>query len=79
VTVLLSFQADEKLAVALAGEAARSGKTESQLIERAVKDLLYRLACQRDAEIYARVPLSAEEMAPWPNEVWAEGNTDWNS
>jgi hypothetical protein len=44
-----------------------------------VKDLLYRLACERDAEIYARMPLTAEELAPWPNEVWAEDDTDWNA
>lgn len=77
-TVSLSFRAEKKLAAALESEAARSGKPKSELMERAVRDLLYRLACERDAEIYARIPLTAEEMAPWPSEAWAEDDTDWN-
>jgi hypothetical protein len=48
-------------------------------MERAVKDLLYRLACERDAEVYAQIPQTAEESGPWPSEVWAEDRTDWNS
>jgi Ribbon-helix-helix protein, copG family len=78
-TVSLSFRAEEKLAAALESEAARSGKSKSELMERAVRDLLYRLACERDAEIYDRIPLTAEEMTPWPSEVWAEDDTDWNA
>lgn len=48
-------------------------------MERAVKELLYRLACERDAKIYARIPLTAEEIGPWPSEVWAKDDTDWNA
>jgi Ribbon-helix-helix protein, copG family len=78
-TVSLSFQADDKLAAALESEAALSGKSASELMERAVRDLLYRLACERDAEIYARIPLTSEEMTPWPSQVWAKDETDWNA
>jgi predicted transcriptional regulator len=78
-TVSLSFRAEERLAAALESEASRSGKSKSELMERAVKELLYRLACERDAEIYAQIPQTAEEMGPWPSEVWAEDDTDWNA
>lgn len=78
-TVSLSFRAEEKLAAALENEAARSGRSKSDLMERAVKDLLYRLACERDAEIYSQMPQTAEETDPWPTEVWAEDDTDWNA
>ncbi len=78
-TVPLSFRAEEKLAAALGLEAARSGRSKSELMERAVRDLLYRLACERDAEIYAQIPATAEEMGPWPSEIRAEDDTDWNA
>ena len=78
-TVALSFRADEELAAALAGEAERSDSTKSELIVRAVREMLYRLACERDAEIYDRIPLTDDEKAPWPNEVWADDDTDWNA
>lgn len=76
-TVTLRFRVDEKLAAALAAEAALSGVTRSDLVARATKELLYRLACERNAEIYGRLPITPEEAQPWPKEVWAEDDTDW--
>jgi metal-responsive CopG/Arc/MetJ family transcriptional regulator len=37
--------------------------TRSEAVRRAIEVYLYRLACERDAEIYARFPLTEEEMA----------------
>ena len=47
-----------------------SSRTEA--IRRAVELYLYRLACERDAEIYDRFPLTEEEMAQANSpEVWS--------
>ena len=79
-TTMLSFRADDELVTALDAETTRLGLARSELLTRAVRELLYRLRCERDAEIYARVPLTADEMAGWASETWAEDDpgTDWS-
>ena len=58
----------------------RSGSTRSELLNRALRELLYRLRCERDAEVYARVPLTDAEATVWGSEMWAddEAGTDWS-
>lgn len=78
-TTTVSFRADDLVVQALDAEAARSGSTKSELLVQAVKELLYRLACERDAQTYARLPLTPEETTGWSNEQWIEDEpgTDW--
>ncbi len=76
-TVTLSFRADESLAKALDAEAVQSGITRSDLLNQAVRGHLYRLRCQRDAELYAQQPLTTAEVSEWPNEEWLNDDTDW--
>jgi predicted transcriptional regulator len=46
--------------------------TRSEAVRRAIEMYLYRLACERDAEIYERFPLTEEEMAQANSpEVWS--------
>ena len=49
------------------------------ILVQAVKALLYRLACERDAQAYAQLPLTPEETTGWSNEQWIEDEpgTDW--
>ena len=79
-TTMLSFRADEELVTALDAETTRLGLARSELLTRAVRELLYRMRCERDAEIYARVPLTPDETAGWASEAWAEDEprTDWS-
>ena len=79
-TTMLSFRADAQLAAALDAEVAQSGLARSDLLNRALRELLYRLRCERDAEIYARMPMTADEVAAWGSEAWAEDDTatDWS-
>ena len=78
-TTTVSFRADDRVVRALDAEAARSGTTKSELLVQAVKELLYRLACERDAQSYARLPLTPDETTGWSNEQWIddEPDTDW--
>ena len=80
-TTTLSFRADEKLLRELEAEAETSGLTKTQLLHEAIRDLLYRRACERDAERYAAIPLRREETAPWSTEVSPEDEpgTDWEA
>ena len=79
-TATMSFRVDDSIVRALDAEAARCGSTKSELMVRAVKELLYRLACERDAEAYLRQPLTDAEIAAWPNEHWIDDapGTDWS-
>lgn len=43
--------------------AARMQSTRSDVIRRALEQFLYRLACERDAAIYERQPLTDAELA----------------
>jgi hypothetical protein len=46
--------------------------TRSEAVTRAVELYLYRLACERDANIYERFPLTDDEMAFAADpEVWS--------
>ena len=76
-TLTLSFRADPTLAEELDAAAAEGGMTRSDLLNRAVREYLYRLRCERDAERYAAQPLSEAETAPWPSEAWSDDDTDW--
>ncbi len=78
-TKTLSFRCDDSTVRELALEVKRSGSTKSDLLSMAVRELLYRRACERDAEAYARTPLTGEESAGWPDEHWIEDapGTDW--
>ena len=76
-TLTLSFRADASLAEELDAAAAEAGVTRSELLNRAVREILYRLRCERDAERYALQPLTAAELAAWPNEAWPDDDTDW--
>lgn len=80
-TTTLSFRADDQLVRELENEAEASGLSKTQLLHEAIRDLLYRRACERDAERYAAMPLVREETAPWSTETWPEDEpgTDWES
>ena len=62
-------------------EAKTSGLTKTQLLHEAIRDLLYRRACERDAELYAALPLRREETKLWATETWPkdEPGTDWEA
>jgi predicted transcriptional regulator len=77
-TQTLSFRADAALATALDAAAAEAGVSRSDLLDRAVRELLYRLRCERDAERYGARPLTAAEATPWPGEAWPDDDTDWS-
>ena len=77
VTQTLSFRADTSLAEELDAAAAEAGVPRSDLLNQALREFLYRLRCERDAERYALHPLTAPEAAAWPNEAWPDDGTDW--
>jgi predicted transcriptional regulator len=76
-TQALSFRADASLAEELDAAATAAGVPRSDLLNQAVREFLYRLRCERDAERYALHPLTAAETATWSNEAWPEEDTDW--
>ena len=76
-TQALSFRADASLAEELAAAAAAAGVPRSDLLNQAVREFLYRLRCERDADRYALHPLTTAETATWPNESWPDDDTDW--
>jgi hypothetical protein len=76
-TQTLSFRADPSLAGELDAAAAEAGVPRSELLNQAIREFLYRLRCERDAERYALHPLTPTETAAWPNEAWPDDDTDW--
>lgn len=66
----LSFRADDALAARLDRVARETGSSRSELLNRALRELLYRLACERDAEIYERELLTADELVAPNAQVW---------
>ncbi len=80
-TTTLSFRVDDQLFRELEAEAKTSGLTKTQLLHEAIPDLLYRRACERDAELYAALPLRREETKLWATETWPkdEPGTDWEA
>lgn len=77
-TQTLSFRAETSLAEQLDAAAAEAGVSRSDLLNQAVREYLYRLRCERDAERYALHPLTSAETAAWPNEAWQDDETDWS-
>ena len=73
----LRFRLETSVAQELDTAAATEGVPRSDLLNRAVREFLYRLRCERDAELYASHPLTASETAVWPNEAWPVDDTDW--
>ena len=73
----LSFRADDALVEALEREAARVGRSRSDLLSDALREFLYRSACERDAAIYEAHPVS-DEAGLWPAESWVEDRSDTN-
>lgn len=47
--------------------------SRTELIRRAIELYLYRMACERDARIYAELPLTDSEMSQF------ETPTDWDA
>jgi metal-responsive CopG/Arc/MetJ family transcriptional regulator len=77
---MLSFRADDALAAELDVEAARAGVARSELLTRAVRELLYRMRCERDAETYARIPVAAAELFGAEVTAWPDDDgTDWDA
>jgi len=76
----VSFRADDATIAALEAEAERAGASKSELLLRAVREFLYRLACERDADLYGRAPLTESETELWLAEAWVDDapGTDWN-
>jgi metal-responsive CopG/Arc/MetJ family transcriptional regulator len=77
-TITLSFRAEAALASELDAAATEAGVARSDLLNQALRDLLYRLRCERDAERYAVQQLTPSETAVWPNEAWPDDDTDWS-
>lgn len=77
-TLTLSFRADARLAAELDEAAAAAGVARSDLLNQALRELLYRLRCERDAAKYVEQPLTSAESAVWPNEAWPDEDTDWS-
>lgn len=79
-TVTLSFRAESALSDALEAESKRSGSTKSELLVIAVKELLYRLACERDADAYDRLTVTETEIVNQPSGTWLEDapGTNWD-
>jgi len=76
-TQTLSFRADTSLAEELDAAAAEAGVPRSELLNQAIREFLYRLRCERDADRYGLQPLTPAEAAAWPNEAWPDDDTDW--
>lgn len=76
-TQTLSFRTEASVAEELDAAATQAGVPRSELLNQAVREFLYRLRCERDAEQYARHPLTSAESTAWPNEAWPEDDTDW--
>jgi len=76
-TQTLSFRAEASLAAELDAAAVEAGVPRSDLLNQALREFLYRLRCERDAERYALHPLTAAETAAWPSEAWPDDETDW--
>jgi predicted transcriptional regulator len=62
-TTQLAIRLPEDLVRRLDELVPRKHSTRSEAVRRAIELYLYRLACERDAEIYERLPLTEEELA----------------
>jgi predicted transcriptional regulator len=71
-TTQLAIRLPEELIRQLDELVPRRHSTRSEAVRRAIELYLYRLACERDAEIYERFPLTEEEMGQATSpEVWS--------
>ncbi|MDH3500297.1 MAG: ribbon-helix-helix domain-containing protein [Acidimicrobiia bacterium] len=69
----ISFRVDDRLLIELDRVAAEAGSSRSAVLNQALSELLYRLACERDAAAYDRVPLIDEELIPPEYQSWPDG------
>jgi predicted transcriptional regulator len=77
-TTTLSFRVEERLADELDRVAEQTGSNRSKLLDRALRDLLYRLACERDADAYEMQPFTGDEVPAPMAQVWPEaGDAAW--
>lgn len=78
---MLSFRVDESEAAAATAWAQRLGLDRSELLREALRRHLLRLASERDAETWQRLPLTAEEQSLSEIEEWgpAEDWAEWAS
>jgi len=76
---MLSFRVEEPEAQEAQAWAECLGVDRSQLLRDALHRYLLRLASERDADTWQRLPLSAEEQSLIAIEDWgpAEDWTDW--
>ena len=79
-TRTLSFRADEALASALDREADRQCAARSDLLNRAVREFLYRAECERDADRYDELSLTPSEAGNQHETGWLGDapDTDWD-
>jgi Arc/MetJ-type ribon-helix-helix transcriptional regulator len=71
-TTQLAVRLPEELIQQLDELVPKTHANRSEAIRRAIELYLYRLACERDVEIYERFPLTEEEMAQANSpEVWS--------
>ena len=62
-TTQLAVRLPEELIRRLDALVPKTHANRSEAVRRAIELYLYRLACERDAEIYERFPLTEEELA----------------
>lgn len=76
---MLSFRVDDDEAVAVQSWAERLGVERSQLLRDALHQYLVRLASERDASTWERMPLTDAEQALSQIADWgpAEDWSDW--
>lgn len=76
---MLSFRVDESDAGAVTSWAEQLGVDRSELLREALRQHLLRLASERDAESWQRMPLTDDERALEAVEHWlpAEDWSDW--
>jgi metal-responsive CopG/Arc/MetJ family transcriptional regulator len=62
-TTQIAVRLPEELVNRLDSLGSENGRTRSELVRRAIELYIYRLACERDADQYAKAPLNSAELA----------------
>lgn len=76
-TTQIAVRIDDDLVEALDRLGDGAGHTRSEVIRAALKDYVYRAACERDAERYAAQPLTDDELAMADDPVAWEPTPVW--